>query len=41
MIDATSMRPVLATVVVGVSASLLTAYAGTGEIPAKIPTHSQ
>ena len=36
-----SMRPVLATVVVGVSGSLLTAYAGTGEPPAKIPTHSQ
>ena len=31
----------LATVVVGVSASLLTAYAGTGEPPAMIPTHSQ
>jgi alpha/beta hydrolase family protein len=35
------MRPVLATVVVGVSGSLLTAYAGSGEPPAKIPTHSQ
>ena len=35
------MRPVLATVVVGVSGSLLTAFAGTGEPPAKIPTHSQ
>jgi len=35
------MRPVLATVVVGVSGSLLTAFAGTGEPPAMIPTHSQ
>jgi hypothetical protein len=35
------MRPVLATVVVGISGSLLTAYAGTGEPPANIPTHSQ
>jgi hypothetical protein len=35
------MRPVLATVVVGVSGSLLTAFAGTDEPPAKIPTHSQ
>ena len=31
----------LATVVVGVSGSLLTAFAGTGEPPAKIPTHAQ
>jgi alpha/beta hydrolase fold len=35
------MRPALATVVVGVSGALLTAYAGTGEPPAKIPTHSK
>src|SRR5215470_17269867 len=36
-----SMRPVLATVVVGVSGSLLTAYAATGEPPATIPRRSQ
>jgi hypothetical protein len=35
------MRPVLAAVVVGVSGSLLIAYAGTGEPPANIPMHSQ
>ena len=31
----------LATVVVGVSGSLFIAYAGTGELPATIPTHSE
>ena len=35
------MRPVLATVVVGLSGALLTAYAGTDEPPATIPTHSK
>jgi hypothetical protein len=36
-----SMKPVLATVVVGLSGSLLTAYAGAGEASENIPTHSQ
>jgi hypothetical protein len=35
------MRPVLATLVVGVSGSLLAALAGTGPPPTNIPTHSQ